>query len=193
MTLADGLADPVHDAQRQFRGLLRAMSRPGTEVSLRGTLPAAPAPLAAGTYALLLGLADHESSLWIDVERPAVRASLRFHTGARWVEDPADAAFAVVTDGAALPALHRFCAGTQDFPDRSTTLFVQVARLGSGRALHLCGPGIDGQACLHVDGLPANVVELLQANRRRFPLGVDLVLVAGSAVACLPRTTRVEG
>ncbi|WP_027134260.1 phosphonate C-P lyase system protein PhnH [Geminicoccus roseus] len=192
-SLAGGLADPVHDAQRQFRDLLHAMSHPGTVVPLRGMLPPAPAPLATATYALLLGLADHETRLWIDGEHRDARASLRFHTGAGWVQDPADASFAVVAEGGDLPPLDQFGQGDPDYPDRSSTVFLQVARFGHGQTLHLAGPGIDGRACLQVDGVPADFGAMLRANRSRFPQGVDLVLVAGATIACLPRSIQVEG
>lgn len=193
VTLAPGLADPVHDAQAQFRDLLHAMSRPGTVVRLRRTLPAPPSPLAAATYALLLGLADHDTALWLDSSSSEVQATLGFHTGARWVENPAKATFAVVAQGKTLPPLDRFAQGEQDDPDRSSTVIVQVDSLRAGRELRLQGPGIQGEAWLCVAGLPENFVEMVEANRRLFPLGVDLVLVAGAEIACLPRTTRLEG
>jgi alpha-D-ribose 1-methylphosphonate 5-triphosphate synthase subunit PhnH len=57
--------------------------------------------------------------------------------------------------------------------------------------LALSGPGIRGTATMRAAGLPKDIVEQLSANRAVFPLGVDLLLVAGNDVAALPRTTIV--
>ena len=190
--LAGGLVDRVHDAQLQFRDLLGAMSRPGRVVMLRGHLPEPPRPFAAATYALLLGLADHETALWTDDECLEAIGSIRFHTGARHVDDPKRADFAVVTRGTTLPPLEQFALGESDYPDRSTTLLIQVESLRLGQRMRLQGPGIDGTEVLTVDGLPDDFSTVMAANRRRFPLGVDLVLVAGPAIVGLPRTTIVE-
>jgi alpha-D-ribose 1-methylphosphonate 5-triphosphate synthase subunit PhnH len=43
-----------------------------------------------------------------------------------------------------------------------------------------------------VEGLTAAVWSQLRDNHAAFPRGIDLVLVAGSRLAALPRTTRVE-
>jgi alpha-D-ribose 1-methylphosphonate 5-triphosphate synthase subunit PhnH len=40
--------------------------------------------------------------------------------------------------------------------------------------------------------LPVDFVSQLQSNRRTFPCGVDIVLIAGSEIAALPRSTRVS-
>ena len=191
--LAEGLIDRVHDAQLQFRDLLEAMSRPGVVMALRGNLPTPPPPLAPATYALLLGLADHETTFWLDGEHPQAIESLRFHTGARLVRDPSCADFAVLDRSCGLESLGIFRQGEPAYPDRSSTVFLQVASLGSGQALRLRGAGIDGEAYLRVEGLHDRFVALWDANRRRFPLGVDLILVADDAVGCLPRTVSVEG
>ncbi|HWL70812.1 MAG TPA: phosphonate C-P lyase system protein PhnH [Geminicoccus sp.] len=190
--IAAGLADPVHDAQMQFRDLLWAMSRPGSVVVLRGGLPAPPEPLVPAAYALLLGLVDGDSPVWLDGDYPDASQSIRFHIGARTVAEPGQAAFAVVTRASSLLPLERFAQGSHDYPDRSCTVILQVDHLAAGAGLKLRGPGIAGTARLEIGGVPEGFVPGLQANRRRFPLGVDLVLAAGRSVACLPRSTDVE-
>ncbi|MDF1585846.1 phosphonate C-P lyase system protein PhnH [Marinimicrococcus flavescens] len=189
--IAEGFADPVTASQEHFRHLLDALSRPGRIVELGAGLPAAPAPLSRGSYALLLSLLDYETPLWL-AEAGEAAASLRFHCGCPVTECTGDAVFAVAPGGAA-PALEEFAQGTPDYPDRSTTLLLEVEALGEGgQELVLRGPGIEESAVLRVGGLDAGLVGQLRANHRSFPQGVDIVLVAGSRIAGLPRTTEVE-
>ena len=91
-----------------------------------------------------------------------------------------------------MPSLASFSLGTDDYPDRSTTVLVAVDHLATGGTIELSGPGILETAHLTVspwrDGLTGELAE----NRSLFPCGVDLVLVSADAVAALPRTTKVR-
>ena len=188
-----GLADPVLDSQRIFRGVLDAMSHPGRVVSLGLARPVL-APLHPATLAICLALVDFETPVWLDAaSRGAdVAAHLRFHCGCRIVDDPARARFAVVADAARMPALDRFDPGTDEYPDRSATVIVQTHTLAAGAGRRLTGPGIESEGRLDADGLPARFWESLRANHDLFPRGVDVLLTAGASVAALPRTARVE-
>jgi alpha-D-ribose 1-methylphosphonate 5-triphosphate synthase subunit PhnH len=189
-----GLADPVLDSQRIFRGVLDAMSHPGRIVALGGD-DAVPGPLHPATEAVCLALVDFETSLWLDpAGRTAdVMAHLRFHCGCSIVDEPASARFAVVADPERMPDLDRFDAGTDEYPDRSATIIVQVDMLSAGVGRRLTGPGIESEVRLDAPGLPERFWEGLRANHGRFPRGVDVLLTAGSRLAALPRTTAVEG
>jgi len=193
MAVALAFADPVRDAQAAFRAVMNAMARPGSVQPVDG-LTGAPAPLSPTAAAIAVALADYETPLWLDpalAAAPDVGAWLTFHTGARIIAEPARAAFALIADGAALPDLETFAQGTDIYPDRSTTLILQVSSLSAGSSLRLAGPGISGHAHLAVMGLPADIAPRLAANRVLFPRGVDLVLAGPEGVAALPRTTRV--
>jgi alpha-D-ribose 1-methylphosphonate 5-triphosphate synthase subunit PhnH len=194
MTSARGFSDPVFDAQAVFRTAMLAMARPGSIHELRVGLEA-PAPLALGTAALALALCDFETPLWLDAHLaavPEIATFLKFHTGAPILAEPARAAFALVASLAEAPDLARFAMGTLDFPDRSTTLFVQVDSLVAGRGWRLAGPGINGEAQLAVEPACPEFLEALTDTRRLFPRGIDLYFVAGHRIAGLPRTTMVE-
>jgi alpha-D-ribose 1-methylphosphonate 5-triphosphate synthase subunit PhnH len=190
-----GFQDPVIAAQAHFRALLDAMACPGRIVALIGELPAPPVPLAPAAFALALALVDHETPVWLG---PALRgepitASLRFHCGCRIVAERDRAAFAFATaDG--LGDLEGFAQGEPDYPDRSTTVILQVGSLheGGAGAVRLTGPGIPSAHLLLAADLPATFWLALQAGRCRFPLGIDLVLVAGDRIAAIPRSTNVE-
>lgn len=193
--IATGLAEPSVDAQRIFRSVMWAMAKPGSLSMLEAGI-SPPMPLGPGASAVLLALADFESPIWLDpalAGAPAVAAFLRFHTGAAIVAEPAEAAFAVVADPVNMPPLSAFRQGTIDYPDRSTTLIVQVERLGEDRGLLVEGPGIDGQQLVSAEPLPPGICAQLADNHAAFPCGVDLLLVAGRTMAALPRSARIVG
>ena len=75
---------------------------------------------------------------------PDVAKWLKFHTSAPVVADSSIASFALVGDPQSLPALDRFAFGSNEYPDRSTTLILQVESLTDGPVVELQGPGIDG-------------------------------------------------
>ncbi len=189
-----GFAEPVLDAQAAFRAVMDAMARPGTAITLAG-MATPPAPLTATAATVALTLCDHDTPVWLD---PALKASsavaawLGFHTGAPLASTPAEAHFALVADTAALIALENFAQGSQDYPDRSASLILQVDSLDGGAPLRLEGPGIETAATLAPTPMPRHFVEQWRQNSGRFPRGVDLVLAAPGKLACLPRTTRIS-
>ncbi len=192
--LDGGFASPVFDAQSVFRAVMDAMARPG-EIRAVGALAEPPQPLSATAAALLLTLCDQDTPLWLDAalaEAAPVAAWIGFHTGAPVVADPAEAAFAVAARPETLPTLDGFAEGSQEFPDRSATLILQVASLDGGAVLTLEGPGIETTARLAPTPLPPRFLDQWRRNGARFPRGVDLVLAAPGALACLPRTTRIR-
>jgi len=193
--LPAGFADKVLSAQSTFRSVMDAMARPGSVqhiVAVAGT----PSPMMPGTAAIALTLFDHDTPLWLDHGMSATSDTtkwLKFHTSVPVVTDPSVSHFALVADAASLPALDRFAFGTSEYPDRSTTLILQVGSLTEGPALQLRGPGIDGTAVLRATIGPSDLFERLTINATLFPRGIDVVLVAGDAVAAIPRTTRLVG
>lgn len=192
-TPAPGFADPVHGAQGVFRALLEAMARPGT-IRLLPAAPGAVPGLNPAAAAALLTLADLDTPLWLDpaADTPQARAWLRFSCNAPLTDDPARAAFAVVGDGLRLPDLTAFNPGSPEYPDRSATLVLAVAGLAPDRGWTLRGPGIPGTRRLAVAGLAPGFARARAALDPLFPMGLDVVLAAPGALACLPRTTRIE-
>lgn len=189
-----GLADPVFDSQRVFRGGLEALSRPGILVEMSAGEEGVPG-LHAASGALLLALLDQDTRLWLSpsLANSHAGSSLRFHTGCALAASPEAADFALVASPHELPALEAFAAGTDEHPERSTTLVLQVPSLGAADGWRLTGPGIQAQAQLRVDGLGATFLAQWESNRLGFPRGIDLFLTSGDRMCGLPRTTRIEG
>ena len=191
--LAPAFDDPALASQAAFRAVMEAMARPGLPLPLAAKL-APPAPFSATAAAVALTLLDYETRFWLDSGLAAsaeVADWIRFHTGAPPTEDPAQAAFAFTSDAAAMPPFESFAQGSSEYPDRSTTLVVQVAHLDRGDTLRLAGPGIAGNRSFAAAPLPADFRTRLLANRALFPCGIDLILVSAQAVAELPRSLRV--
>lgn len=186
-------ADPVSSAQATFRAILDAMARPGSLRPLTVSL-SPPPPMNRGAAAVALTLCDQDTPVWLDAKLRAsasVGEWLRFHCGCPLVEEPEQAAFAFVSRPADVPAFEDFNIGTADYPDRSTTVVLQVETLSSAPGLVLAGPGIRDRETLHADPLPSDMMQRLARNRSLFPRGVDLVFATQEAVAALPRSVRV--
>lgn len=182
-----GFADPVHDAQRAFRGALDALSRPGWPVEIGQ--PIAGLPLGAAMAHLLLAMTDLDTPVWW--QDGDSHPWLRFHTGATVAAQPQEASFAVVAQPAQMPALQAFAQGSLASPEFSTTLLMEVPSLDGGPALQWHGPGIRDVQRVQVAGLPADFWMQWQANHAGFPQGVDVIFTCGGRVIGLPRTTRV--
>lgn len=193
--IARGFADPVHESQKVFRTALDALARPGWIARISSNL-VPPAPLLATSASLLLALADYETTVWLDdalAERTEVADFIRFHTGASLTRIRREADFAVIAAPLAMPPLTSFAQGTPEYPDRSTTLIVQVESLANDGWI-FAGPGIPARQSFSATTLPADFPRQLADNRTRFPCGVDLIFVTGLEIAALPRSCRiVEG
>jgi alpha-D-ribose 1-methylphosphonate 5-triphosphate synthase subunit PhnH len=193
--LPAGFADKVKSAQSTFRSVMDAMARPGSVqriVAAAGT----PMPMMRGTAAIALTLFDHDTPVWLDPQMsatPEVAKWLKFHASAPVVQDSSICHFALIGEPGALPGLDRFSFGSNEYPDRSTTLILQVESLTEGRPIELRGPGIDGTAMVQAAIQPPDLFERLAINAKLFPRGIDAVLVADDAIVAIPRTTRLVG
>jgi len=185
-----GFANQVDDAQAAFRAVLDAMARPGRLAQF-----AAPAELPPGlgraASALALTLVDMDTPIWLSPACASAADWLRFHCSARLAEGPAAARFAFAT-AAECPPLANFDLGTNEYPDQSTTLILEVPSLSVGGTLALRGPGIEALEHVGIAGLPSGFWGQREMLHELFPRGLDIVFVAGNAALALPRTTRVE-
>ncbi len=189
--LLPGFDDPVLASQRTFRAVLEAMSHPGRIVTIADAVEA-PAPLAPAAAAVCLSLVDFETPLWADTAEAAAIGWLRFHCGCPIRDQPSQARFALITNAEAMPDLRELDAGTDEFPDRSATVIVQVPGLVADGPVRLTGPGIRTESRLGATGLPERFWRDWAANGALYPRGVDVVLVSGDRLAALPRTVKAE-
>lgn len=180
--LSGGFADPPRESAQAFRGIMAAMARPGSISTLTGA--SAPPPLSQAAAVVIATLCDPDTGVWLapGIDTAEIRDWLAFHTGAPQVA-PAAADFAIGPWSAF--DLDAFPKGTAEYPDRSTTLIVELDRLEPAGAT-LTGPGI--QTCA---GLSVPEMAAFQANRALFPRGLDFIFTCGDRMAALPRSTEV--
>lgn len=147
--IAPGFADAVADSQSVFRRVMDAVARPGTIENL-AFAPEPPVGLDRAAGAVALTLFDFETPVWLDrnLDDGPAASWIRFHASCPLVDTPSEAAFAILTDVAAAPPLSAFNQGDAKYPDRSTTLVIQVPALIGGCAVVLEGPGVKGRATL---------------------------------------------
>ncbi|MDE2516111.1 MAG: phosphonate C-P lyase system protein PhnH [Rhodospirillales bacterium] len=183
-----GFADPVADAQHSFRAVLAAMASPGSLHHVGAGLTA-PAPLVQASAAMLLTLADAETPVFLDGDFAGARSWIAFHCAAPLVDSAGAARFAL-TRQAVWPA--DLALGSDEAPEESATLIVQLAALGSGTRYRLHGPGLAAPTPFAATGLPDGFVAAWARNRQLYPRGIDLILCAGTQIAALPRSVSVE-
>jgi alpha-D-ribose 1-methylphosphonate 5-triphosphate synthase subunit PhnH len=191
-TLLDGgFTAPVFQSQAAFRLVMDAMAHPGRIVDL-GQPVQAPAPLEPAAAAFLATLADYDTAVWFeDSGADAAVSWLTFHTGASVANDPPLASFALLSKNSPVGGWLKFSMGTLSYPDRSATLLLPVESLRDGTPLTIRGPGIETAATIAPRGLPDGFTETMTINAARFPLGFDLLMICGSELLALPRTTRL--
>ena len=192
--LDGGFDNPVLQSQTTFRAVMDALANPGTARKLV-TLASIGSYLSPELASIVLTLTDHDTSIWLDDVLRADQAVLdfvSFHTGAPVVTEPDKAAFAFATSVDHLPRLDQFNLGTQEYPDRSTTIVLAVPALSGGPDILLRGPGVNDHLNCSPSGLPGDLLAQWAENRELFPRGIDLLLVADGQVLGLPRSTRIS-
>jgi len=192
VSIGPGFADAVLESQAAFRGCLTALAAPGTIVGLGAGLEPLPGMNSAAS-ALLLSLLDQDTRLWLSpgVATSRTATSLKFHTGCSLAAIPGEADFALVAGVDELPPLDAFSAGSDEYPERSATIVLEVPDiLESG--WRLSGPGVRSEAFVSVPALGGGFIQQWEHNRARFPRGVDLYLSCGERLCGLPRTTRIQ-
>ena len=187
-----GFADATHHAQSVFRSVLDALSRPGRLQTLEASDGLqAPAPLSRGLTALLLTLLDTETSLHLSasVASDAAWMYCRFHTGVQREDDAGQADF--VATRASHARLDGLRLGSDEAPQQGATLIVDTGSLALERGAHLrlTGPGIEHEQRVGLCGLPLAFWQQRIAMQPLFPRGVDLLLVCGSQLIGVPRST----
>ena len=197
-----------------FRLLLDSLARPGKINRLAyptfwdgaPNFNSSPKTLVINMHALasLATLLDGEVSYvmaadgqWLDQHNPAVQW-VTVRTGSPLAKTPNKADFAFFCDGSSKGLLSVLNPGNLLEPEISTTAFYCVEHLSQADqhtlplTLQLSGPGIEGSTSIGIAGLEQNEINIIQATRQSYPLGIDIFLIdsLGQCVG-LPRTTRL--
>jgi alpha-D-ribose 1-methylphosphonate 5-triphosphate synthase subunit PhnH len=173
-------------AQRAFRRLLQAMSRPGRVYAL---------PPAPSTGRLL----DHEVSFAVIGRNGSRELQSRIAERTRCrAADVGQADFLIVADGDSTGEILRAKRGTHQYPDTSATVVFRVQSLlfpeDGQPTIALTGPGIREEILLGtIEGLGPRETEHLREMNSDFPLGVDAVFIDDAGrLLCIPRSTNIR-
>ncbi len=194
-TLGLGFGDEARGSQRVFRAALDALSRPGRIVTVEHDAQV-PGGAQSASAALMLALLDSDCTLWLSplLVQSGAAAWLRFHTGCQLVTESQQAQFVWVACGDAMPELAQLRPGTDEYPDQSATVVLDVGSFnaaGAAQSWTLKGPGIESETALAVDGLAPDFAAQWSDNHARFPRGIDVYLAAASGLVGLPRSTHL--
>ena len=185
-TIEPGFADPVHDSQAVFRAVLEALANPGRAVApppAMGPIPAVPA--------IALTLCDLDTPVWATAGMHDRWAPfLAFHCGCPLVDDPRQAAFALVDGWDTLPDLAAFNPGDPTYPDSAATLVIAAEPRRDDIAVSLSGPGVPGGQPRPLTLGPRRFWDQMAVNGALYPMGIDVLVVGPTGWIGLPRTIR---
>ncbi len=163
-------------ANAAFEALLNGMARPGSVQPL-------PEP---GFSPVIAALIDRECV--VHAADPLVTGRL-METGARiGAPEEADYLFCAADEAEGLLDVSR--TGSDHDPDDGATLIVSTT-FGPGTGLRLTGPGIETHTAVSVGGPEAGFWHK-RTRTIHYPKGVDLVLIEGTSLVGIPRSSDVE-
>jgi alpha-D-ribose 1-methylphosphonate 5-triphosphate synthase subunit PhnH len=191
--LSAGFEEPVFQAQETFRVFMNAMAMPGTVGQLTRPIHA-PEPFNAASASIFLTLCDYETPVFLSesFRQNDIADWAGFHAGAPLTDMVLQARFAFVANAGEMPHFTAFAQGTDEYPDRSATIVLQVPSLEGGAKLELTGPGIKDRSFIQPRGLPEKFASAWAQNGSLFPRGIDLVVTCGVQFICLPRTVKIR-
>lgn len=175
------------ESQHVFRSCLDALAHPGRVVPLpTGALP----PDASSAVLPMLALTDLMTPIagLDDGDSPLHQVAIA--TGAP-VVPTAQARWVLATSGTAVRRFRELSTGTALHPEHGAVVCLRVDGFDAGQALRLRGPGVDGHLDLRVRGLPDGFLAARDELIENPPCGVDFLLIAGSEVTAIPRTTNL--
>jgi alpha-D-ribose 1-methylphosphonate 5-triphosphate synthase subunit PhnH len=173
-----------------FRKLVDCMASPGTVASIRQSAPSgAPGEPAV---AVLESLLDDEVTFAAHRIDDTIRERVLRATESILADlHTADCA---LVDGAGAVEAARWARSRSGAPTGSAIVVVMCRSLTGGPvSLRLSGPGIDDEARLEVDGVPAEFFSEMSRRNANFYHGIDVILVAGDGtVACVPKSSQIS-
>lgn len=183
-------------SQSVFRILLDTMARPGVIGTLPHSSQSIPAPMDPATAAIVTCLFDHDTQIWLGdgIACVDVYDYLKLHCSCPLIKSGLTADFSVLNANDGVPGLAQFDSGTDAYPDRSTTLIIQVPDIDTGPSITLTGPGVEPgtEASLAVAGIPDYFWQERRDQQEFFPCGLDLIFTSGDRFVALPRSTEIE-
>lgn len=180
-------------AAHAFRAILRSFSTPAVPVFI-AAVDDAPLPLLPAAASALLTLADYQTPIWLspDLNVDIVRKYLRFHTGAAIVANAMEAVFVLSNVSEVDTFTSQLNLGSHEYPDRSTTVILQVSGFARGHTVSVSGPGLKEPVQLSVEGVSRGMWQHMQKNSSYFPVGNDFMFASAKEIMALPRSQQIK-
>lgn len=189
--------DTIFDAQRHFRVLLDAMSRPGKISKLNDTDIHPPIGLNKASALIGFALLNADVKFWVDPALNEIIEYIKLNTASDWaVSSEADFIFGSKTND--LTAVFEAKTGSLLYPEAAATVIFQIHLLGENKFpesmdISLKGPGVKEKNTFFASGLSEQLLEMVQLKNIEFPLGIDLILVDHyNQFVCIPRSNTIQ-
>ena len=187
-----GFDDPALESPNTFRSILAAMENPG-QLSTICENPNAPAAFNSASAATCLALLDHETPVWTDVDwqNPVVNW-LQFGCRCSVVTEPCMAQFVIITKPATMPSLDTFRIGRFEYPDKATTMVVQVDDILPVEEKEYFDSDVFSTTHLELKGISQNFMDQWRQISTRYPFGIDIFITCEDVLTVLPKTKHIE-
>ncbi|MFC3419944.1 phosphonate C-P lyase system protein PhnH [Salinicoccus hispanicus] len=180
----------IHETQQHYRKLIDLFSRPGEVGAGRMEMPNF-TRFSDAVLATVMTLLDNE--ICFATTAQGDREEFMTLTGAKCTEDYSVADFIVMKESDLTEEMmETIKAGTLASPEKSATLIIEVASIGSGYSYRLQGPGIKtvNEVAMSLD---PKWMAIRDTRCIEFPIGIDLILIdRDNHMTVIPRTTSVE-
>lgn len=195
--VSSGFENIERDSQNIFRQVLNSFSRPGIAFDINPRVKSSASVTYSIGVSLLLALMETGSVLYTPGELIDSNLSnfLKFHTGCKLTTIANQAHYIWVQDPQCLPSLSSCALGSVEYPEKSSTLIIEVesfkspTQLSANHTWH--GPGIKEGIDLEIMGLNDSFWKERQEIRLLYPCGVDIIFCTATQIVALPRSTRV--
>ena len=182
--------DPTLGSQQTFRAIFAAMEHPGQLVTIREN-PQAPDVLNSASAAICLTLLACETPVWTDVARESPAISwLQFGCGGAVVTESCMANFAIITKPATMPALDSFRVDPYEYPDKATTIVIQVDDILPAAVNKYPNILFDNTVQLDLKGVPNKFWNQWWQLSSLYPLGVDIFFTCDDVLIALSKIKR---
>ena len=189
--------DFVHDTQKVFRSLMKAMANPGTaeDIGEQSAKFGERAEVCGALAAVGCTLLDSEELVYVE-KNPALASELHDLTLCRSgsLED-ADYVFlsSELNYGSLEQILRNVKKGTYKDPQDSATVVIFCRDIEGDIPMTISGPGVKGDPEISVTQYLKTIVQLRQSLETEYPLGTDLIFATRKGkIMCFPRLCRVR-
>ena len=184
-----GFKNKTFESQEAFHLILQATANPGKKVKFMNH-NYSQEDLHISSVNIIFTLLDLDTNVFIQsAQENTISNFIKLHTGSPITKNKVESDFAVVTDGDL--DFDSFNEGLDQYPDKATTLIIQIQSMSQGEDFVLSGPGIKNSNRITLSGIPHNFKEKVNANSSKFPLGVDIFLTCKNELISLPRTIKI--